>query len=90
MPSNNIFLNMVTAIDIFNLVSNRIGNEALKGIIRENFSPYEAADMCNAIDSAEKIEHFKRFLEEWNEWMLNQQRQQVYRSLLFRQCYYGR
>lgn len=34
--------------------------------------------MCNAIDSHEKTEHFRRFLTEWNVWLVNQQRQQQY------------
>ena len=35
----------------------------------------------------EKAEHFKRFLTEWNEWMVKQQRQQQYIQQFFQQYY---
>jgi hypothetical protein len=43
--------------------------------------------MCNDIDCQEKAEHFKRFLTEWNEWMVKQQRQQQYIQQFFQQYY---
>ena len=33
--------------------------------------------MCAAIDGQEKMEHFIRFLKEYNEWMVQQQMQQA-------------
>ena len=43
--------------------------------------------MCDAIDNQEKAEHFKRFLMEWNEWLQNQQRQQMYVQQFLREYY---
>ena len=34
--------------------------------------------MCEAIDKNETAKHFERFLKEWNEWILDQQRQKLY------------
>ena len=36
-----------------------------------------AERMCAAIDGQEKAEHFQRLLQEYNEWLINQQRQQA-------------
>lgn len=33
--------------------------------------------MCAAIDGQEKVEHFRRLLMEYNEWMVAQQMQQA-------------
>ena len=69
---------MLTTKDLYDILENKIANEAQKTLIRNNF-PAEMADrMCNAIDGQEKAEHFRRFLMEWNEWLVNQQRQQQY------------
>ena len=47
-----------------------------KTIIRNNF-PWQIAErMCSATDGQEKAEHFIRLLNEYNEWMVQQQRQQ--------------
>ena len=71
-------IKMITAKDLYDIIENKITNEAQKSLIRNNFPPQIADRMCNAIDSQEKAEHFKRFLTEWNEWMVKQQRQQQY------------
>ena len=69
---------MLTTKDLYDILENKIANEAQKTLIRNNF-PAEMADrICNAIDGQEKAEHFRRFLMEWNEWLVNQQRQQQY------------
>ena len=48
-----------------------------KTFIRNNF-PWQIAErMCFAIDGQEKAEYFIRLLNEYYEWMVQQQRQQV-------------
>lgn len=37
-------------------------------------TPHIADRMCAAIDGQEIMEHFIRFLNEYNEWMVQQQR----------------
>ena len=59
-----------------------------KGIIRNNFPPQIAEQMCDAIDSKEKAEHFHRLLQEYNEWMVNQQRQQEAIAKFLREYYH--
>ena len=78
---------MLTTKDLYDILENKIANEAQKTLIRNNF-PVEMADrMCNAIDGQEKAEHFRRFLTEWNEWLVNQQRQQQYIQQFLQQYY---
>ena len=67
---------MITIQDLYNIVGNKIANEAQKALIRNNFPPQRAEQMCNASDGQERAEHFQRLLREYNEWMQNQQRQQ--------------
>ena len=66
---------MITIQDLYNIVGNKIANEAQKALIRNN-PPQIAEQMCNAIDGQERAEHFQRLLREYNEWLQNQQRQQ--------------
>ena len=68
---------MITIQDLYNIVGNKIANEAQKALIRNNFPPQIAEQMCNAIDGQEKVEHFQRLLQEYNEWLINQQRHQA-------------
>lgn len=67
---------MITVQDLCNIVGNKIGNEAQKNLIRNNFPPHIAEQMCAAIDGQERVELFHRFLTDYNEWMMLQQRQQ--------------
>lgn len=67
---------MITTKDLYDILENKIAHEAQKSLIRNSFPPQIAEKMCDAIDKHEKAEHFKRFLEEYNEWLLQQQRQQ--------------
>ena len=67
---------MITIQDLYNIVGNKISNETQKTIIRNNFPTQIAERMCAAIDGQEKMEHFIRLLNEYNEWMSQQQRQQ--------------
>ena len=64
---------MITVKDLKDIAENRIRNEAQKEIIRSSFPPHIADRMCAAIDGQEKMEHFIRFLNEYNEWMVQQQ-----------------
>ena len=79
---------MITIQDLYNILENKIANEAQKALIRNNFPPQVADRMCAAIDGQEKAELFKRILNEYNEWLLNQQRQQMCVQQFLRE-YYG-
>ena len=80
-------IKMITTKDLYDIIENKITNEAQKSLFRNNFSPQIADRMCNAIDSQEKAEHFKRFLIEWDKWLVNQQRQQLYIQQFIQQYY---
>ena len=67
---------MITVHDLYNIVGNKISNEMQKTIIRNSFPPQIAVRMCDAIDMQEKAEHFQRLLMEYNEWVVEHQRQQ--------------
>lgn len=69
---------MLTIKDFQDIIEGKITCEAQKAIIRNNVPPQIAEKMCEAIDKNETAKHFERFLKEWNEWILNQQRQQIY------------
>ena len=66
----------------------KIANETGKAIIRNNFPPQIAEQMCRAIDGQERAEHFQRLLREYNEWMENQQRQQEMVERFLREYYH--
>ncbi len=67
---------MITIQDLYNIMENKITNEMKKTLIRNNLPPQIAERMCSAIDGKEKTEHLMRLLNEYNEWMVQQQRQQ--------------
>ena len=67
---------MLTIRALYNILGDRISNGIQKALIRNNFPPQIADQMCNAIDGQERAEHFQRLLKEYNECMQNQQRQQ--------------
>ena len=79
---------MITIQDLYNIVGNKIANEAQKALIRNNFPPQIAEQMCNAIDGQERAEHFQRLLREYNEWMQNQQGQQEAVQRFLREYYH--
>ena len=64
---------MITIQDLYNIVGNKMANEAGKAFIRKNFPPHIAEQMCDAIDRQESSEHYMRILQEYNEWMSRQQ-----------------
>ena len=76
---------MITIQDLYNIVGNKIANETGKAIIRNNFPPQIAEQMCNAIDCNEKAELLQK-LDEWQESQNKQQ--QAIQSFL--QQYYNR
>lgn len=67
---------MITIQDLCSILGNKISNEMQKTLIRNNFPLQIAERMCDAIDDQEKVEQFQRLLREYNEWLMNQQRQQ--------------
>ena len=71
---------MITIHDLYNIVGNKISNEIGKSIIRNNFPPQTAEQMCNAIDQHEAADHFQRLMQEWIE--LQQKQQQVVQYFL--------
>lgn len=78
---------MITVQDLYNIVGNKISNEMQKAMIRNNFPPQIAERMCAAIDGQERVEHFQRLLREYNEWMMEQQRQQEAVARFLREHY---
>lgn len=75
----------MTIQDLYDIVGNKMANEAKKSIIRNNFPPQVATQMCDAIDLNEMTELIKRM----NEWQEEQNRQQqAIQSFL--QQYYNR
>ena len=64
-------------MDLNDIAENRIKNEAQKAIIRSSFPQHIADRMCAAIDGQERLEHFMRLLNEYNEGMVQQQMQQA-------------
>ena len=71
---------MITIQDLYNIVGNKISNEIGKSIIRNNFPPQTAEQMCNAIDQHEAADHFQRLMQEWIE--LQQRQQQIVQAFL--------
>lgn len=78
---------MLTVKDFQDIIEGKIARDAQKAIIRNNVPPKLAEKMCDAIDRNETAKHFERFLKEWNEWILNQQRQQLYIQQFLTQLY---
>ena len=79
---------MITIQDLYSILGNKISNEMQKTLIRNNFPLQIAERMCDAIDDQEKVEQFQRLLREYNEWLINQQRQQAIVERFLRE-YYG-
>ena len=78
---------MITIQDLYNIVGNKIANETGKAVIRNNFPPQIAEQMCRAIDGQERAEHFQRLLRVYSEWMQSQQRQQEMVERFLREYY---
>ena len=80
-------MTMITIQDLYNIVGNKIANETGKAIIRSNFPSQIAEQMCRAIDGQERAEHFQRLLREYNEWLMQQQRQREMVERFLREYY---
>jgi hypothetical protein len=78
---------MVGIEDIFEVSGNKMINDIQKSMIRRKDSPCVAENKCISIDVHEMTEHLLRFLKEYNEWLLYQQRLQaaVFQNFI---CYY--
>jgi hypothetical protein len=63
----------MTEQDFMNIIGNKISNEMQKAIIRNNFQPQLAEQLCNVIDSKEKADLFQRMMNEWYAYQLRQQ-----------------
>ncbi len=63
----------MTQQDFLNIIGNKISNEMKKAIIRNNFQPQLADQLCNVIDSREAADLFQKMM---NEWIAYQNRQQ--------------
>ena len=68
---------MITEKDLYDILENKISNEMQKTIIRNSFPLQIAERMCAAIDGHEKATHFQLLLQEYNEWLIYQQKQQA-------------
>ena len=75
---------MITIQDLCDILDNKISNQVRKSIIRNNFPPQIAEQICDAIDRNERAEHLVRFFKECME---NQQKQQQAIQAFFQQYY---
>lgn len=78
---------MITIKDLFELTGDKMINDIQKSFIRRKYAPDVAERMCVYIDRQEKAEHSLRFLNEYNEWYVNQLRNQVTLLQCFLCCY---
>lgn len=74
----------MTEQDFINIIGNKISNEMQKAIIRNNFQPQLADQLCKVIDGHEKANLFQRMM---NEWVAYQNRQHQIVQLFFQQYY---
>lgn len=63
----------MTQQDFLNIIGNKISNEMQKTIIRNNFQPQLADQLCKVIDSHEAADLFQRMMNEWIEYQKRQQ-----------------
>jgi hypothetical protein len=76
---------MVTAKDFCDMIGNKMASEYGKSMIRNNFPPNIAEQICDAIDRKDNADMFNRIMKEYNEWLAQQQRQQQYFQQLLMQ-----
>lgn len=74
----------MTEQDFLNIIGNKVSNEMQKAIIRNNFQPQLADQLCKVIDSHEVADLFQRMMNEWIEY---QNRQQQIVQAFMRQYY---
>lgn len=69
---------MVTEKDFCDIIANKMASEFGKSMIRNSFPPNIAEQLCDAIDRKDNADMFNRIMQEYNEWLAQQQRQQQY------------
>lgn len=69
---------MITAKDFCDIIGNKMASDIWKSMIRNNFPPNIAEQLCDAIDRKDSFDKFNRIMQEYNEWLAQQQRQQQY------------
>ena len=69
---------MITAKDFCDMISNKLASDMWKSMIRNNFPPHIAEQLCDAIDRKDRVDKFNRIMQVYNEWLVEQQRQQQY------------
>jgi hypothetical protein len=58
--------------EIWNIIQNKIGNEALKNFIRRTYAPQIADLLCRALDAREHADLFEKLHKEWLEYQKRQ------------------
>lgn len=69
---------MITTKDVCDIVGNKMASEMGKSKIRQSFPPHIVEQLCDVIDRKDKVDKFNRIMSEYNEWLIEQQRQQQY------------
>ena len=62
----------MTEQDFLNIIGNKISNEMQKAIIRNNYAPQTAEQLCDVIDFCEKADLFRKLMNEWAEFQRRQ------------------
>ncbi len=69
---------MISTKDFCDIVGNKMASDIGKSLIRSSFPPHIAEQLCDAIDRKDCADKFNRIMQEYNEWLAEQQRQQQY------------
>ena len=62
----------MTQQEIWNIIQDKIGKEALKNFIRRAYVPQIADLLCRAIDAKEHADLFEKLYKEWLEYQKRQ------------------
>lgn len=62
----------MTEHEIWNIIQNKISNEALKSYIRYTYEPNIANFLCQSIDAKEHADLFAKLYDEWLEYQKRQ------------------
>ena len=69
---------MITTKVFCDIIGNKMVSDMWKSMIRYNYQPHIAEQICDAIDRKDSADKFNRIMSEYNEWLAEQQRQQQY------------
>lgn len=69
---------MITTKDLCDIVGNKMASDIGKSLIRNNFPSHIAEQLCDAIDRNDGVDKYNRIMTEYNEWLVDQQRQKQY------------